>query len=332
MTPEALVKRNMEHVFDLVIAGELNLDLILYGLPAEMPTERELLAADFVVTLGSSSAIVAYNLASMGMRVSFHSVIGDDSFGSLACERLAESGVDVAGVRMRAGGTTGVTVMLPHGAERHILTYPGTIAELRVADLDVERLAQAKHLHLCSLYLQRCLHTGLPDLLRNLKERGMTISLDPNDDPEDQWGSPLREILPWVDIFMPNESELLRIARTDDFDEAVLRVERQVPTLVVKRGGRGALVASGGDRNHAPGLPLENVVDTIGAGDSFDAGFLRAFLGGIDLQGAARAGNISGALSTQGHGGTEAFRSKAIREAFLQANDPADLLGWKPRS
>src|SRR5580698_2400980 len=125
MTLEALVKRNMEHVFDLAIAGELNLDLILYGLPAEMPTERELLAADFVVTLGSSSAIVAHNLASMGVRVSFQSVIGDDSFGSLACERLAESGIDIVAVRTLAGRTTGITVLLPHGAERHILTYPG---------------------------------------------------------------------------------------------------------------------------------------------------------------------------------------------------------------
>jgi len=316
----------MESGFDIAIAGELNLDLILYGLPASMPTERELLGTDFVVTLGSSSAIVAHNLAAMGMRVAFQSVVGNDPFGSLACERLSESGVDISCVQRRDDRKTGVTLLLPHGAERHMLTYPGTIADLRVDDLDVERLARARHVHLCSLYLQRSLHAGLPDLLQNLKARGITISLDPNDDPDDQWGSPLREVLPWVDIFMPNESELLRIAGTDNFDEAVSLIEQRVPTLVVKRGSRGALVVSGGKRHDAPAVSLENVIDTIGAGDSFDVGFLKAFLRDLDLQACARAGNISGALSTQGHGGTEAFRNRIVREAFLKAMDSDGLL------
>jgi sugar/nucleoside kinase (ribokinase family) len=321
----------MECSFDIAIAGELNLDLILYGLPADMSTERELLGTDFVVTLGSSSAIAAHNLAAMGMRVLFQSVVGDDQFGRIACERLAEIGVDITGVQKRAGRKTGVTVLLPHGEERHILTFPGTIADLRVTDLDVELLTQARHIHFCSLYLQKNLHTGLPDLLRELKGRGMTISLDPNDDPDDQWWDPLREILPWIDIFMPNELELLRITQTGDFEEAVSRILQEVPICVVKRGGRGALVASNKEISHIPALTLEAVVDTIGAGDSFDAGFLRAFLSGIDVQNAGLAGNISGALSTQGSGGTEAFRNRALQEVFLRANDHAGLLGGRFR-
>jgi sugar/nucleoside kinase (ribokinase family) len=316
----------MKPDFDVAIAGELNLDLILYGLSALMPTERELLASDFAMTLGSSSAIVAHNLATLGMRVSFQSVVGDDEFGMLAEQRLAASGVEVSGIRRHSGRKTGVTLLLPHGAERHILTYPGTIAELRVADLESDRLARARHLHLCSLYLQRGLHEGLPELLRALKDKGLSISLDPNDDPEDRWETPLQEVLPFVDIFMPNEAELCRIARTDDLDEAVATMERQVPTLVVKRGGRGALVVSGGERHEAPALRLAEVVDTVGAGDSFDAGFLKAFLSGRGLLHAARAGNLAGALSTQGRGGTEAFRNTALREEFLRSHDVDGLL------
>ena len=78
--------------FDISIAGELNLDLILYGLPIEMQTERELLATDFRATLGSSSAIVAHNAATLGARVAFTTLIGPDEFGAFgprpaACSR-----------------------------------------------------------------------------------------------------------------------------------------------------------------------------------------------------------------------------------------------------
>src|SRR5262250_3322482 len=85
--------------FDVTIAGELNLDLILYGVPEEIPRERELLVNDVNLTLGSSSAIVAHNLASLGDRVGFVSTIGDDLFGTLALSKLSQAGVDQQGVR-----------------------------------------------------------------------------------------------------------------------------------------------------------------------------------------------------------------------------------------
>ena len=118
--------------FDVTIAGELNLDLILYGLPEELAPERELLASDMALTLGSSSAIVAHNLAALGSKVGFTSCIGEDDFGTIALQRLREIGVDVSTVvRMAAPTKTGLTVILPRPEWRNILTYPGTIAELR---------------------------------------------------------------------------------------------------------------------------------------------------------------------------------------------------------
>jgi sugar/nucleoside kinase (ribokinase family) len=128
---------------DIAIAGEINLDLILYGLPEQMPTERELLASGFAIALGSSSAILAHNLAALGSRVGFVTKVGDDSFGTLAAERLRERGVDLAGVVH--GAKSGVTLILPHGPQRHILTYPGTISELPFEDLDLDYLASARH-------------------------------------------------------------------------------------------------------------------------------------------------------------------------------------------
>jgi len=303
--------------FDVAIAGEINLDLILYGLPTQMPVERELLGSDFRATLGSSSAIVAHNLATLGSRVCFTTMVGNDDFGRIALERLSSSGVDTSSVIHHPSIASGVTLLLPHGGERHILTYPGTIAELGVAALSIEHLEQARHFHLSSLYLQRGLHERLPQLFGRLKSAGLTISLDTNDDPNDEWGAPLYDLLPYVDVFLPSESEICRIARTEDLDSAVAALAAHVPTIVVKRGSRGARVYEGGHIVDVPAMTM-TPVDTIGAGDSFDAGFLRAWLAGRNTVMAARAGNITGALSTQGAGGTEAFRDASLRERFLE--------------
>jgi sugar/nucleoside kinase (ribokinase family) len=311
--------------FDIAIAGELNLDLILYGLPSEMQTERELLATDFRATLGSSSAIVAHNAATLGAKVAFTTLVGTDEFGRIALERLRGAGVDILHAIQDKSKATGVTVLLPHGEQRHILTFPGTIAELTVDHLDFDFLVQARHLHISSLYLQRGLHTGLPDLLRRLKHAGLTISLDTNDDPDDRWGSPLNEVLPYVDVFMPNEDEMCRMTRCSNLDEAVQALSVKPPAIVVKRGRRGARVYESTCVTDIDALTV-TPVDTIGAGDSFDAGFLRAYLLNRDIVQCAKAGNIAGALSTQASGGTEAFRDQTVRHAFLRKHRFLELL------
>jgi len=301
----------------IAIAGEINLDLILYGLPEPMPTERELLATDFAITLGSSSAILAHNLAALGSRVGFVAKVGDDSFGALAVERLRERGVDLA--RVVHGAKSGVTLILPHGPQRHILTYPGTISELRFEDLDLEYLASARHFHMSSLFLQRELLPHVPELFRRMKATGLTTSLDTNDDPEDRWDRILEEILPHVDILLPNEREAMKISRTDDVETALSWLAQKVKTAVVKLGASGAVAIRRGRRFSAPAVPV-TVVDPVGAGDSFDAGFLHQFVRGADLPACLAYGNLCGAFSTTACGGTEAFRDAArMQEFFRQA-------------
>jgi sugar/nucleoside kinase (ribokinase family) len=310
---------------DIAIAGEINLDLILYGLPQPMPVERELLASDFQMTLGSSSAILAHNLAALGARVGFITRTGSDELGKLALARLAESGADVSrSINGSVPGgsihSTGVTILLHHGKERHILTYPGTMSELTVADLDIHYLKSARHFHLSSLFLQRGLWAGLPELLRELKAAGLTISLDTNDDPEDQWAGVLDELLDLIDILLPNEAELCRIAHRDTLDEALAALSPRIPMIAVKCGSQGSLVQMGKERITASPITV-TPVDTIGAGDSFNSGFLSAWLRGLPPEVCANAGNITGALSTLRPGGTEAFRDKALLREFLSAHN-----------
>src|SRR5580704_11174167 len=232
---------------DISIAGEINLDLILYGLPEVMPVERELLGTDFQVTLGSSSAILAHNLAVLGTHVGFVTLVGQDALGKIALERLGESGTDLSRVRVSKDGTaTGVTLVLPHGTPRHILTYLGTMADMRLSDLDLDYLKSAKHFHLSSLFLQRALEPDLPALFRDLKNAGMTISLDTNDDPSDQWGGVLPELVEYVDLLLPNEAEACRMAKKPTVEQAMEELARRVPWVAVKCGPRGSAVSTGG--------------------------------------------------------------------------------------
>ena len=305
-----------QNKFSISVVGELNLDLVLYGLPGHFELDREHLASNLSLTLGSSSAIFAHNFALLGNRVRFHSAVGDDPLGEFCLERLMESGVDVSAVRKFPAKQTGLTVILPQPEKRFILTYPGVMAEMRVEDLDLTRILDARHLHLSSYFLQKALRPHVPDLFRLAKEAGLSTSLDTNDDPDDRWEQDVLDVLSWVDALLPNEREACRLARIDDPVLALEFLTTRVPLVVMKRGERGALARRGSEVFEASSARAE-AVDTIGAGDSFDAGFLHQFIRGAKIEECLRFGNLTGALSTTRSGGTEAFRDTKHRESFL---------------
>jgi sugar/nucleoside kinase (ribokinase family) len=276
--------------FDITIAGEINLDIILSGLPPEMELERELIADGCSMTLGSSSAILAHNIAVLGAKTGFITRVGPDILGQSALQRLREAGVDLTHVS-QSPTATGLTVILPHGNQRHILTYPGTMFEMSLRDLDLEYLADARHFHMSSLFLHRGLLRDIPDLFRRMKDAGLST---------------------------PNEREACKIAGLGDFHEAVASLAQRVSVVAVKRGPRGALARCGHEQIVVPPLTVEPV-DTVGAGDSFNAGFLFARLRGEDLGSCLKFGNVAGALSALRAGGTEAFREPELVRHFLQS-------------
>lgn len=313
-----------EKRFDITLAGETNLDLILYGLPAEMALDRELLGSGFEITLGGSSSILAHNVAVLGSRVGFSTQLGHDEMGAIALDRLRAAGVDLSRVTYRDDKSTGVTILLPHGRERHILTYPGVMDAMTVDDLDLSYLAESRHFHLSSLFLQTGLQAGMPQLFSTLKGLGLTLSLDTNDDPADQWGGVLQELLPLIDVLLPNEDEILRITSQTSLENALDALRHRVPVIAVKCGARGAVVQQGDARAWIDPVSV-TPVDTIGAGDSFDAGFLHVYARGGDPIAAARMGCITGALSTLRPGGTEAFRDARLMGEFLPRHAATQL-------
>jgi len=303
--------------FDVSVIGELNLDLILTGLPAELILEHEHLAQDLSITLGSSSAIFAHNLSSLGNKVGFNSCIGSDPFGEICLKRLAESGVDLSRVKRMQNKTTGLSVILPQRKQRYILTYPGTMYEMSDKDLDLGYVFSAKHLHVSSYFLQKGLRASLIDIFRRAKDAGLTTSLDTNDDPENRWSTEIQLLLKYTDILLPNEREACKLARTEKVEQAADVLSQKVPTLVIKRGSQGAMVRVGKE-SFVAFPPVVDVADHVGAGDSFDAGFVHKFIRGAKVEECLKFANVVGSLSVTRPGGTEAFRDVRYREEFLR--------------
>jgi sugar/nucleoside kinase (ribokinase family) len=150
--------------FDLLVAGEINPDLILSGDVEPAFGQVEKLVDGAALTVGSSSVIFACGAARLGLRVAFVGVCGEDVFGRFMLEEMAARGVDISHVIRVPGGQTGLTVILNKGVDRAMLTHAGLIAALRAEDVPDHLLAQARHLHVASYFLQTALQPGLPDL------------------------------------------------------------------------------------------------------------------------------------------------------------------------
>jgi sugar/nucleoside kinase (ribokinase family) len=236
----------------------------------------------------------------------------------MASERLAAAGVDLSRMKQAAGQTpTGLTVALPYQQHRYILTFPGTMFELQYSDIDMEYLRSARHLHVSSFFLHRALRPRIADLFRQAKAAGLSTSLDTNDDPEDKWDRNLLEVLKYVDIFFPNDREAKKIAHTDDLSQAINVLAGLAKVVVVKRGSAAAICRSGQEQcSLAP--PSVKSVEDVGAGDSFDAGFIHQQLRGAKLEDCLAFANLAGAYSTTKEGGTEAFRDHSALTSFMR--------------
>ena len=187
---------------------------------------------------------------------------------------------------------------------------------LRADQVTDDLLSRSRHLHVASYFLQTALQPGLPDLFRRAHVLGLTTSLDPNWDPSGEWRG-FDELLPFVDVFLPNENEALAMTGSSDIRQALNRLAQKCPWVAVKLGARGAIAGRGSETANSSALKV-NVVDTTGAGDSFDGGFLYGFLNGWTLERSLKLGAACGSLSTRKAGGTTA---QATLEEALQYVD-----------
>jgi sugar/nucleoside kinase (ribokinase family) len=302
--------------YDILVAGEINPDLILTGDVSPEFGQVEKLVDSASLTIGSSSAIFACGAARLGLRIAFIGVCGVDIFGRFMLDEMQKRDVDVSNVLIRHEGQTGLSVILNRGGDRAILTYAGLIPALRALDIPDDLLKSVGHLHVASYFLQTNLQPDLPDLFRRAHAFGLTTSLDTNYDPTGLWTG-FDELLAVTNVFLPNEKEALSLTHESTVPLAADRLGSKVETLGVKLGAEGAWGVGKGEKIKVTSIPVD-VVDTVGAGDSFDAGFLYGYLKGWSLEKSLRLACVCGGLSTQRAGGTDGQPTLDEAMAFLK--------------
>jgi sugar/nucleoside kinase (ribokinase family) len=306
----------------VLVVGELNVDLIVSGLPSLPELGQEIVCSGLARALGSSSAIFARALAGLGAQVGFMGKVGDDENGRFMVGQLQELGIDASGVLMDPGTQTGITISLTYPGEKAQITYPGSIAAYRSGEVNVEAFRNYEHLHMASMFLQTALRPGVPRLLRRAKALGLSTSLDPGWDPAGQWGEDLFEALGAVDILFLNEHEAKAIAGTGSAPagQALRRIAPRLgpgAVALCKLGAGGALMAAGNERIQVEAHRVP-VVDTTGAGDSFDAGFVfRHVVQGRPAAEALEFANACGAVAVTRVGGASSVPRAADVEEFL---------------
>lgn len=306
--------------FDVVSIGELNPDLILHGIKAKAPvlgTEQAI--EGYLLTLGSSTAIATVLMTRLGLKTAMIARVGDDEYGRFCRETLAREGVDQAHVITTSGVETGVTISLPYPEDRLLLTCYGAMETVTIDDMPWDTIADARHLHVGSFFIQRGIRGDLHDVFRRARSMGLTTSLDTGWDPDTRWlQDDLKAALAYTDVFLPNETELANITGTDDVDEGLERALALGATEVVaKRGAWGSSYRGHGGRTDERGLSIKPV-DTTGAGDAFNAGYVTARLEGRTVSERLAFGNACGASAALAIGGTGGLKTRAEAEALLR--------------
>ncbi|MGD0296979.1 MAG: carbohydrate kinase family protein [Bryobacteraceae bacterium] len=300
----------------ILIAGELNLDLILQNYRSFPALGREVLVEDVTLTMGSASAICACGIAKLGNAVTFVGKVGADSWGELCKDKLAACGVDISRIMVDTALKTGITVSITSATDRALVTYPGASTALAASDFTPESFRGFQHLHVSSFFIQQGLRPGIKQLLGLASECGLTTSLDPGYDPDEKWGRDLLDALSEVDIFFPNEVELEGVTGLRDREQALRSIANGRTLTVAKLGIDGCMAFESGKIVTVPAFPVQPV-DTTGAGDSFNAGFLHAWLRGAPLRDAMTFAAACGALSTLSSGGTSAQPTEQEARRFL---------------
>jgi sugar/nucleoside kinase (ribokinase family) len=294
--------------FDILVAGEINPDLVLVGDVKPEFDQVEKLVDSAALTVGSSSAIFACGAARLGLKVIFIGVCGDDVFGRFMLDEMQKRKVDVSNVIVCPNGQTGLSVILNQPSDyaqgdRAILTHLGLIADLQASDIPDSLLRQSSHLHVASYFLQTKLQPDLPILFQRAHSLGLTTSLDTNYDPSEKWVG-FDELLSVTDVFLPNKTEALSITKLDDVESALRQLARKSKLVAIKLGVDGALACSQNVVARSSSVSV-NVIDTVGAGDTFDSGFLYGYLNNWPLEKSLKLACVCGAMSTRKAGGTE---------------------------
>ncbi|MFN4133743.1 MAG: carbohydrate kinase family protein, partial [Candidatus Hadarchaeales archaeon] len=286
----------------IVAVGDINADIILR---APLPARGTQVLVDRMEIHGGGCATnFAFACARFGARAKLIARVGEDLVGEMILRKLKLGGVDISGVTV-GWGSTGVTVALVEGEERSFISFRGENEIFSAGDID-EKDLDGDVVHMPSFFLLKSLQPSYPSMMKKAKKNGAMVSFDTGWDPMKWWGRN-RFLMPTIkeaDLFFPNFREAAEIlgkrATPQKLAEEFLRVGPKI--VVVKMGERGAVATEAGGKTYTSKAFRVKVVDTTGAGDVFNAGFIVSYLRTKDVQFSLRFGCAAAALSITGVG------------------------------
>lgn len=300
-----------QNAFDVLVVGELNMDLILDQLNAFPELGKEKIASQLNITMGSSSAIFASNVARLGAKTSFCGLIGNDSFGNTIIDTLKQNSVDTRWITQTDKYKTGLTAIIRESDDQAMVTYPGAMTHFSPQHIPDVAFKNARHLHISSIFLQPGVKNALLDIVDKANAHGMSISIDTQWDPDENWDIKLHQLLPKIDFFLPNNAEFINMTGASSVKEGLQQLKDVAGdcSVVITCGKEGAIYLEQNNINTIAGQLNNEIVDTVGAGDSFNAGFIYRFLEGDRLEDCIKFATVTGAVSTTRSGGTKAIQS-----------------------
>lgn len=291
----------MSFDFDIVIPGHYFCDVIFTQMRDFPRLGAEIYSEGIKVVAGGGALNTATGLRRLGINAGWIGTLGTDFFSQYVKNYVQQEKLDISLVQQLDTPLERVTVALSYPNDRAFVTYaqkPPDIIELVVAVLNK---ATFRHLHFPGLTI----HEDMPELLKACKAKGIRVSMDCQHRQETLDMPLVQDILSQVDIFMPNAAEARRITGENTLSAAIDRLSEITTGVVVKNGAEGAMAQFGTTGYHSRAFEVKPL-DTTGAGDSFNAGFLAAYLQNLPIKTCLRWGNYCGSQSTLGYGASSA--------------------------
>lgn len=303
--------------WDVFVYGDINIDLILPGVETVPPGGEEWEVPQMETQPGGGSALFALGLARLGMRPVFQGKVGEDFYGRFLRDYMEQEGVDTQLLVTEKGRKTGISISFTNEKDRSFLTFRGPDFSQEENQKGMEEYAgKARHVHVTGYEGRK--HEQYLDMLSMLKKKSdVTISMDVGWDGSGMWDQRIRQLFPYLDILLMNETECLHYGQEKTAKENALDFSRQGCMAVIKLGKQGAIAAKDGRLYERQGFSVK-ALDTTGAGDSFNAGFVYGFLQGYSVERSLECGNGCGALSCTALGGNAGFPDEKTLKAFIR--------------
>lgn len=304
--------------YDAVVIGDVNIDLIVAGCDTLPQPGQEVFVRDMTLHVGGGAALFSMTLAKLGMNLAFNGIVGDDPYGEYLIDEFKRYGIDTRYIKRSKHNNTGISIAINPEQDRSFITYSGSNAELSLEQLDMASVAKGRHVHLTG-YKGSQNHSEFIQMVRKLQTLNVTTSLDTGWDDTGKWYDGVFELMGEIDVFFMNETEALHYSGCGSPEECLKLMSKHSNHFIMKLGSQGAAAIVNGKVLHSPGF-IVDVVDTTGAGDSFNAGYIYGYLTGKGTEQCLIYGNACGALSVGAFGGSTGTVNLEGLERFIQLN------------